>query len=383
MKNITSKWATLITIMLGIMFSPYVMASVNCALSSSSPAPITATLPLTPANITAGPDLPDGTLLYTGYFKPTVQPIIICTPTVSGIFSFNKYLKILNAPTALTGWTNSKFTNVYASGVAGVGIVIWKGSYGITPTPYVVQSYGTNATIGMSTTYNIDTSFSFGLIKIGNIVPGTVNGANFPTVISAITNNTGVLNFPPDITLATINFSGTVNVVSKTCTTPDVNVSMGSYAIADYFYQTTNAKTPWVDASITLTDCPRFYGYYGASSEITITNAGGQTVPSSTANTLVVSMQPTTTILDATNGIMAVNSSNGSTAATGIGLQMGWGEASGTPVPFNFSGMTYTPSKTGATTVRIPLAARYIQQNAQVVTPGRADGKAVFLINYY
>ncbi len=42
----------------------------------------------------------------------------------------------------------------------------------------------------------------------------------------------------------------------------------------------------------------------------------------------------------------------------------------------------YTPANSGVSAVRIPMAARYIQQSAQV-TPGRADGKAVFLINYY
>ncbi|MFZ1871224.1 MAG: hypothetical protein WAU54_00245 [Chania sp.] len=104
-------------------------------------------------------------------------------------------------------------------------------------------------------------------------------------MISAITSNTGVLNLPPDLTMATITFSGTVNVVSKTCTTPDVNVSLGTYETHHYFRQI-GSTTLWVDASITLTDCPRFYGYYGTSNEITITNAGGQTVQAPTANTL-------------------------------------------------------------------------------------------------
>lgn len=94
MARITSKWVRLITGFLSMAISPYVMSSANCRLASSSPAVIMATLPLTPANITAGPDLPDGTILYTGYFKPTVQPVINCAPTTSGTFLFNKYLKI-------------------------------------------------------------------------------------------------------------------------------------------------------------------------------------------------------------------------------------------------------------------------------------------------
>jgi type 1 fimbria pilin len=378
MIKITPKWLKLVTVIISAVSSPYVMSSANCTLGSTSPPAITATLPLTPANITASPDLPDGTILYTGAFKPTVQPGVFCVNSTEDAYFFNKYLKVLSAPTGLSGWTNNKFTHVYKSGVAGVGIVIWKGSVGITPTPYVVQSYGT----GVNNLYSMDTSFSFGLIKIGNIVPGQINGSNFPTVVSAITNKQNVLNLPPDLTLAKINFSGTINVVSKTCTTPDVNVPMGSYSIADYFRQTTGGKTPWVDASIRLTGCPRFYGYYDTGKEISITETGNQTVPAATASTVVVSIQPKTETLDAANGIMALNTADGKQSASGVGIQMGWGLASGTPTAFNLNGMTYTPPNSGASTITIPMAARYIQTNS-VVTPGRADGKAVFIINYY
>lgn len=365
-------------VLLWLITSPYAMSAATCKLSNVSQE-ITATLPIVPANITAGPDLPDGTILYTGYFSPATNPEITCTIGSVGAFSFSKYLKVLSASTSLTGWTNSKFSHVYESGVGGVGIVIWKGSYGITPTPYIVEKYSFNGST--SIVAGMNSSFNYGLIKTGNITPGTVNGANFPTIVSAVTNDYGVSNLPPDITVAKINFSGAINIVSKTCTTPDINVPMGSYNVADYFHQV-GSYTPWKDASITLTDCPRFYGYYGTNNEVTVSNTGGQRIPTATANSLFITVQPNTTIIDAANGIMAVSSSNNNQAATGIGIQMGWGEASGTPTALNFNGMTYPLVNNGVSSIAIPLAARYIQ-TATVVTPGRADGKATFMINYY
>ncbi|VXC43835.1 hypothetical protein YERSI8AC_10159 [Enterobacterales bacterium 8AC] len=41
-----------------------------------------------------------------------------------------------------------------------------------------------------------------------------------------------------------------------------------------------------------------------------------------------------------------------------------------------------TLPKDGSRIIRIPVAARYIQTAAKL-TPGKAHGKAVFLINYY
>ncbi len=41
-----------------------------------------------------------------------------------------------------------------------------------------------------------------------------------------------------------------------------------------------------------------------------------------------------------------------------------------------------TLPKDGSPTIRVPLAVRYIQ-TASAPTPGKANGKVVFTINYY
>ncbi|WP_419236366.1 fimbrial protein [Serratia fonticola] len=93
-------------------------------------------------------------------------------------------------------------------------------------------------------------------------------------------------------------------------------------------------------------------------------------------------LTPTTSVIDAANGIMAIDSSV-SGAAAGVGIQIGWGNSSQTPTLFNFAGeQTLTLPKDGSPTIRVPLAARYIQ-TATSVSPGKANGKVVFTINYY
>lgn len=373
MVSISSKWIRLVVVMLSLVASPHVFAVGTCAVDVKS-----VTIPLAPANITAGPDLPDGTILYTGYHSTSFSSNLKCT---GENYSFAKYLKILSAPTALSGWSNSQFSHVYSSGVPGIGIVVWKGSVGITPTPYAVSTYNSPSGNLITTWGPMDASFNFGLIKTGNIEPGTINGSSFPTVFWGISNISGVTNIPPDLELATINFIGTINVVSKTCATPDVTVSMGSYEIAKHF-KTVGTTTPWMDASIVLTGCPYFYGYYGTNNQVTFNSTGGQTIPASTANTLGVPMQPTSSVIDAANGIMAIDSTV-SNAASGVGIQLGWGDYSQTPALFNFAAQqTVTLPKDGTSTIRIPLAARYIQTDASP-TPGPANGKVVFTINYY
>ena len=102
----------------------------------------------------------------------------------------------------------------------------------------------------------------------------------------------------------------------------------------------------------------------------------------STNNSIGVRLTPATSVIDATNGIMAIDSTV-SGAASGVGIQLGWGLSSQTPTLFNFSTeQTMTLPKDGSTTLRVPLSARYIQ-TATTVSPGKANGKVTFTINYY
>lgn len=111
-------------------------------------------------------------------------------------------------------------------------------------------------------------------------------------------------------------------------------------------------------------------------------NTGSSTVTASTNNSIGVRLTPTTDVLDAVNGIMAIDSTIAG-AATGVGIQLGWGDSSQTPTLFNLATeQSMTLPKDGSPSIRIPLAVRYIQ-TAVNPTPGRANGKVVFTVNYY
>lgn len=74
----------------------------------------------------------------------------------------------------------------------------------------------------------------------------------------------------------------------------------------------------------------------------------------------------------------------GSSSASGVGIQMAFGEVNDvSPTFINFSSTkNYTMVSSTQNTVIIPLIARYIQTES-LVLPGRADASATFTINYY
>lgn len=111
-------------------------------------------------------------------------------------------------------------------------------------------------------------------------------------------------------------------------------------------------------------------------------NIGSGTVANSINNSIGVRLTPATNVIDAANGIMAIDSSV-SGAASGVGIQIASGSSSQTPTPFNFAAeQRVTLPKDGSSTIRVPLVARYIQTESNIM-PGKANGKVVFLINYY
>jgi type 1 fimbria pilin len=179
------------------------------------------------------------------------------------------------------------------------------------------------------------------------------------------------------------SFQGKVTISAPTCTTPDVSVNLGSYEIGEHF-RGLNSTTPWKDASIALTNCSTFYGFYNSTNSPLILdyNTLRKTSTSSLNNSVGVRLTPITKALDAANGVMAIDSTV-SGAASGVGIQLGWGESTQAPTLFNFSEeQSLALPKDGSPTIRIPLAARYIK-TATTPTPGRANGKVVFTINYY
>jgi type 1 fimbria pilin len=368
-------------------------ATGSCTFAAGSTQ--TETVPLSPSAISAGADIPVGTIFYQGTWVMKMLPMP-CTWAQSDVgksFWYNTATVITNTPFPLSGLTTGLFAGaVYQNNIPGIGVVISRLSDGnlITVARAIVADTETvikqvNNELGGRYDFAGSTRY-ISLIKTGTITPGnyTLSGANLPsiktTIDPALNNHAGsamVTGFP--FTFYNVSFQGNLKVSTQTCTMPDVAVAMGTYNLnADF--KGINTTTPWVDASIALTNCPKFYGFYNNTNTTLLMDYGTGTsnVTTSLNNNIGVQLTSTTTVTHSSNGIMALDST-----VSGVGIQFGWGDSSQTPTLFNFATeYPMTLPKDGSPTIRVPLAARYIQTAANP-TPGQANGKVVFLINYY
>jgi major type 1 subunit fimbrin (pilin) len=389
MKKIIQSTVGLVLLM---MTSHSVWAEVVCAPQNG--APRTDTVQLTPPAISAGADIPVGTVIYQGRWNSgsTGLSVMKCTSPVDTTMWFNITWGIEQAPLPLANWTGSPFSGaVYQTNIPGIGIAISRNNNADAAIlgqanyqyPADVQ---TPVTGGSYEPYLTSRTLYVSLIKTGTITPGnySLDASKLPSANISIVNplaHPATTGLP--VKAYVIKFQGQLTVSTQTCTTPNVNVNMGSYEKRQYF-TAIGATTPWVDASITLTNCPTFYGFYNANNSTLMFDysTGTGAVATSTSNSIGVRLTPTSNVIDSTNGVMAIDSTVPG-AASGVGIQIGWGMSNQAPTFFNFAAeQTLTLPKDGSSTIRVPLVARYIQTEANAV-PGKANGKAVFLINYY
>ncbi|KFK96584.1 MULTISPECIES: fimbrial protein [unclassified Serratia (in: enterobacteria)] len=372
-----------------MLFSNTVQAQVTCQPYDAS-IPRTDTIQLAPMNISAGVDMPNGTMLYRGSWSGAIPgyQIHCITDAAPDNYNFTFNLGLTTAPLPLANWTGSPYSGkVYQTGIPGIGVVISDGSQGVTiDTPH---ANGGTRTQEMDATTNDNRILGsiryINLIKIGPISPGSysLNSANLPTAKLFYDNAPGgpnVLGFP--IISNILRFQGELTISAQTCATPDVVVWLGSFD-ANKTFTREGAVTPWVKTNLTLQNCPTFYGYYNNSNVAALFDygqGGVSNIPASTSNNVGIRLVPNTSVVDAENGIMAIDTSS-SESASGIGIQLGWGDNN--PTLFNLSNeQQMILPKDGSKNIVIPLSARYIQTSS-VVKPGNADGKVTFTINYY
>ncbi|MFC0226142.1 fimbrial protein [Serratia aquatilis] len=371
--RLQKKHILLLSIAIAATVNSRVGMAMTCNLSPTEGA-LNTTAPFQGSNIYIGPDAANGTVLYNLYFNPSRRIVINCDtpstayrPTINWTFS--------STPRPLSSWSGSPYGGkVYETGVPGIGVAVRNAS---TAIPFTSNPWGTT-TGGISWLAQNGFNFDLVLLKIGNITPGIVNGANLPTV--QIYFQTPLT---PQIGVTTVRFTGTLNITSSTCTTPDVNVPLGTYD-ANKVFTAVGSTTPWVNASIKLSNCPRFYGTLNDVQQ-TYTSPGGSpaAVGPSIANKLNLILNANTSVIDNAKGIMSV--APGSSSASGVGIQMSTGNVGDTTTNFVFfggAGQLYTMANSTATGFTLPLRARYIQTNASV-TPGKANGSVTFTINYY
>ncbi|MGL6011288.1 MAG: fimbrial protein [Shewanella oncorhynchi] len=345
-----------------------------CAFAPNSPRQqvTNVTMPLQGGNITVGSERTLGSNVFTQDFATlTSQAIIKCDSTGD----FVKEGSFTTTPKPLSSWnTGFNAGKVYETGVQGVGVVMRIGPNSADNVPSTVKSGCTNNISSCSSNLFQLTVF---LVTTGPVSPGIIRGSDLPCVLQKF----GLAGQTVDI--VRVCMSGVINIVSQTCTTPDVNVPMGTFDVNKTFTGIGSA-TPWVNASVNLINCPRFYGVapsqaYGAYyREDGVLTRDFQPQ----ANTMSLGLFPNTDVINSAKSIIGLKS--GASSASGIGIQLATGQVGdASPTVIALSVLrTKTLESTTATTYQFPIVARYIQTETQV-TPGRADATITFTINYY
>lgn len=354
------------------LFTEPVRAALTCEPVTS---PLNYSVPLS-ATVSLGVDSPNGTVLYKGIISQSNAPTYRCTAGEEWLDE--QFLNLLAAPFPLSSWKGSPFSgSVYETNISGVGVAIWSelvpASAATADKPVLVWS-GRRIS---QTNIPVRLSLGYSLIKTGIIQPGVVSGSSLPRFGISLKITPSSPGFPWQA--ISYNFSGGINIVSNTCQTPDVNVDMGKWDAKDF--GNIGKVTKWVKSDIVLYNCPTFSGYYSTNSVRSYTNGTADPLPARDLNSLSISFKPLSGIVDAANGIIALNA--GTESAQGIGIQLGKGNYSGVVNTINLNeAFSFTPPVDGSSSFNIPLAARYIQTEKEL-KPGKADAKVVFTINYY
>ncbi|MEL4425962.1 fimbrial protein [Shewanella indica] len=367
MKFIKNFFWIFLLLVIGGYFS--VAEAVQCSRSSYL---VNAQMPLAVNNLTVGPDTPNGTVIFRQQFRVGGMLTTFCQASNSSYDVYKKYT-YLDLPLTASSWRGGIFPNgtIYQTGVQGIGVMMAAEN---GPLPREVQTkYRTPAYKPYNHNFKnflIDLFF----IKIGNIQPGTIKGINLPT---------GAISFRApgaDILLARLAITGSINIVSQTCRVSNVTVPMGQHKIGDKLTGV-GKTTEWIDASIRLTNCPRFYGTLNDGNNTYYNyTTGASNTGTFTRNTLGASISPNTSVFDNSKGILNIKSTTNS--AKGVAIQLAEFSNGNFKDYIEFGSIiNYDLNNNSSTTVTIPLRARYIQTESKV-TPGRADATATFTLTY-
>lgn len=363
-------------------------AALNCKAATGSYAPVDETVNLGGATITVLEDVPVGTIVYQARYGASRFTGLTC----SGPYNELKQLKVpfsINyetTPLPLSSWSHPSGGRVYQTGVPGLSMAVGFLDKNPAPVTHNAPYNFSDASEGaVAYTRVSKQSFYLTIIKTGPVAPGVINGADLASINITVHQVPGVSGLP--IKVNWLRFSGQLKITAPTCKTPDVKVNLGTYSIPQTF-KGKGSTTGWVTAPI-LFECPAigFSGYYPGDNTSLIIQGGG-TLPAGvpTNNQLFLALKPVNAVIDAANGIMAVD--QGEDAATGVGIQIGAVDM-GPDSSGNLSGTWFNDfNKKAVWKMRLEkypaywmIRARYIQ-TADKVTPGPANGKAVFTIEY-
>ncbi|MDU6683182.1 MAG: hypothetical protein E6470_06125 [Enterobacteriaceae bacterium] len=352
------------------------------------------TVQLPARKISLDPNAPIGTLFYAYTASiPSGSGTMHCDGSANQKYQQSYLIQAGGAMTTVSGaGTFPANSRIYKTNIPGVGVVISKGSTKVLPITNAVATL-TGGVMPVDFRYT-SLSIDINLIKYDDIPGGPhiislvgipsvevstefVTGTDTVTRANAYTSHTVTMPINKPFVLGRFNFgAGAVEILSSTCDTPDSLVDLGKRNINNVTYREGgDFATPWVDASIHLTNCPVFYG------------VGGRTLMTGNVknNVMTLTLIPNNTTTS-NQGIMPINTVG--YAASGVGIQLAYGTtAVNTKVNFatGKGTKTYTLSPSIGSAYTLPLVARYVQTASSIndVQPGAANGKVTYLINYF
>jgi type 1 fimbria pilin len=306
--------------------------------------------------ITVGRDVPVGSEIYRATFNATSTPAIHCT---AGMNQHQR--RYTRNPYPLSSYVHPQWGPVYRTSNPGIGVVLWNAGSGLP----VLDPPGF-PTVGITYTYSNGTAaMDMSLIKIGDVTPGTITPADLPNFEYALIaeNTTQITNG---------GYAGSLNIVSQTCRTPDVNVDLGKHKLAELNGIGTTTQ-PWVDVPIVLSDCPPFHAAFKRDQTI-----GGATFTNSVrANQINYTLTPVNGAIAGGQGVIALTP--GADTAVGIGVQIATRDE--VPVSFSVKRPSGLTLGTGTNSYTIPLRARYYQ-TLSTTTPGKANAAVTVTLEY-
>ena len=338
--------------------------------------PAVGSMPLQISAITVGRDVPVGTEVYRQRFNIAAGQV----PRLECLYAPYQQWSELTVDTSygLANVTSGTYANkVYRTSIPGLGVAF--NSVG-GPLPRQTNKSWTSCSSGFRCLVPLDgpSNFELILIKVGDVSPGVLVGSTLPVVsFFGNFNDARVLGFKMGI-------SGNIQIVSRTCSTPDVVVPMGTHQTKTF--TGLNSASGWVDFAIQLNNCPAFTGTFSTTGPGWISQSGNSPSGTGTSgalvnNTLQYRVDPARTAINPGNGVLTLDptSTGSSPAASGVGVQIGTTNGNGLPLSTNQNTGLALRATEGS--YSIPLRARYLQTQAKV-TPGPANASATFTIIY-
>lgn len=345
-------------------------AAISCAFTSGSQT-INSVMPILKSQFTVGRDVPIGTVIYRQKRNNSLYSQMYCKDT--GNFQTKRYYA--SNTKAKANWTGQPFPNaVYETGLPGIGFAyVWRGN----PLNYDVDIYSSNQGWDYTTFLDLDIYF----IKIGPVIPGNINLSTFPSAIVAAEWVNGKLN------ISNLSLSGNMQIVSKTCTTPDVYVDLGSNSI-EPLVAGSQTETTRKSFNVIMRDCPVFYGIgLVADNNVPTWDAIWTNQPTGINNNIKISFTPKNGVLDSNSMIAKLDSVQPGNAPAAQGMGIALYHSGGTRYKFDGTFVAeQTPAIGSSGDITYPLEASYTFDSSKpksAMKPGSGNSSIEFTIQYH